>query len=390
MVTAQERMRIVLTIYRRHLKTCEHRDEGREYRRCKCPIWVDGVIGSRDIRQSLKMRDWQRASDKVHEWESRGRIEEDKIAEPVTVAQACARFLRDARARKLRPPTLYKYRLLLRRLRDFANSRGARCIREMDLEHVRDFRSGWSDQNLSALKKLERLRAFFRFCQDADWLPDNPAKKLKNPKVTQPPTMPFTKEQVTEILGACQAYPDRRNAARLRALVLLLRFSGLRIRDAVTLSRDRIREGKLFLYTAKTGTPVWCPIPPRVIEALDAIQDKTRYFFWTGESKPKSCVGDWQRSLRRLFKLAGVPDGHAHRFRDTFAVELLLAGVPLERVSVLLGHQSVKVTEKHYTPWVLARQEQLEQDVRRTWNAELIALTETKGTPEVHRTSRPN
>lgn len=131
-------------------------------------------------------------------------------------------------------------------------------------------------------------------------------------------------------------------------------------------------------------------MPPAVIEALNAIEGKTRYFFWTGESKPKSCVGDWQRSLRRLFKLAGVPDGHAHRFRDTFAVELLLAGVPLERVSVLLGHQSVKVTEKHYTPWVRARQEQLEQDVRRTWDSELIALTETKGTPEVHKNIRPN
>jgi integrase/recombinase XerD len=380
----------MLSIYRRHLKNCVHRSEGRAYRRCKCPVWVDGLLGERDVRQSLKTRDWQKASDQVHEWESRGRIEDEKIEQPITVAQACARFLRDARARKLRRPTLYKYRLLLRRLRNFADARGARYIREMDLEHVRDFRSGWSDQNLSALKKLERLRAFFRFCQDSNWLPDNPAKKLKNPKVTQPPTMPFTKEQVSSILGACQVYPDRRNAARLRALVLLLRFSGLRIRDAVTLNRDRIREGKLFLYTAKTGTPVWCPIPPAVIEALDAIEDKTRHFFWTGESKPKSCVGDWQRSLRRLFKLAGVPDGHAHRFRDTFAVELLLAGVPLERVSVLLGHQSVKVTEKHYTPWVRARQEQLEQDVRRTWNAELIAITETKGTPEVRGSARPN
>lgn len=380
----------MLTIYRRHLKDCDHRGEGRAYRRCKCPVWADGFLGDREIRQSLKTRDWQKASDQVHAWESRGRIEEEPRDEAVTVAQACARFLRDARARKLRRPTLYKYRLLLRRLRDFADARGARFISEMDLEQVRDFRSGWSDQNLSALKKLERLRAFFRFCQDGDWLPDNPAKKLKNPKVTQPPTMPFTKDQMASVLAACQDYPDRRNAARLRALVLLLRFSGLRIRDAVTLSRDRIREGKLFLYTAKTGTPVWCPIPPSVTDALDAIPDNKRYFFWTGESKPKSCVGDWQRSLRRLFKLAAVPDGHAHRFRDTFAVELLLAGVPLERVSVLLGHQSVKVTEKHYTPWVAARQEQLEQDVRRTWNAELIALAETKGTCEVHGSTRPN
>ncbi len=55
-----------------------------------------------------------------------------------------------------------------------------------------------------------------------------------------------------------------------------------------------------------------------------------------------------------------------------------LAGVPLERVSVLLGHQSVKVTEKHYTPWVKARQEQLEADVRRTWDTDLVAFAETK------------
>jgi integrase/recombinase XerD len=234
------------------------------------------------------------------------------------------------------------------------------------------------------------LRAFFRYCADSNWIVDNPAKKLKNPKISAAPTLPFTQQQVINTLTACNDYPDRRNAARLRALVLLLRYSGLRIRDAVTLSRDRIRDGKLFLYTAKTGTAVWCPLPPSLTEALEAVPGEP-YFFWTGTSNPKSCVGDWQRSLRRLFGLAGVPDGHAHRFRDTFAVELLLAGVPLERVSVLLGHQSVKVTEKHYTPWVRARQEQLESDVRRTWDTDLVAAAETKGTPEVHGgTERPN
>jgi integrase len=61
-------------------------------------------------------------------------------------------------------------------------------------------------------------------------------------------------------------------------------------------------------------------------------------------------VRSWQTPLRKLFKLAKVANGHAHRFRETFGVELLLAGIPIERVSVLLGHQSVKVTEKHYNP----------------------------------------
>jgi integrase/recombinase XerD len=75
--------------------------------------------------------------------------------------------------------------------------------------------------------------------------------------------------------------------------------------------------------------------------------------------------------MHRLFALAEVPKGHAHRFRDTFAVELLLAGVPIDRVSVLLGHKSVRITEEHYAPWVRSRQEQLEADVRRTWDTSI-------------------
>jgi hypothetical protein len=48
------------------------------------------------------------------------------------------------------------------------------------------------------------------------------------------------------------------------------------------------------------------------------------------------------------------------------AVDLLLAGVPLERMAILLGHSSVRITEKHYSPWVRERQEQAEADVRRS------------------------
>ena len=55
------------------------------------------------------------------------------------------------------------------------------------------------------------------------------------------------------------------------------------------------------------------------------------------------------------FQVGRIPNGHAHLFRDTFATKLLSTGVPLERVSVMLGHSSIKVTEKHYSPWVRGR-----------------------------------
>ena len=80
-----------------------------------------------------------------------------------------------------------------------------------------------------------------------------------------------------------------------------------------------------------------------------------------------SCVGDYQRAFKKLYKLAEVHNGHAHRWRDSFAIELLLAGAPLEQVSVLLGHQSIKVTE-HTTPVDQSPPEQLEATVRKTFD----------------------
>jgi len=103
--------------------------------------------------------------------------------------------------------------------------------------------------------------------------------------------------------------------------------------------------------------------------------DNPRYFFWSGNGDPETCKRGWSRALARLFKLAEIkqPDDsrkrcHSHMFRDTFAVELLLAGVPIDQVSLLLGHSSVKVTEKHYAPFVKARQEQLAQSARKAWH----------------------
>jgi integrase/recombinase XerD len=200
--------------------------------------------------------------------------------------------------------------------------------------------------------------------------------------------MPFTHAEMLKVLAALDKYADRAgvaNAQRLKAFVLVLRYSGMRIGDTVKCAVDRINGNKLFLYTQKTGVPVQCILPDFVIRELEsAPRSSEGHFFWTGKSKLHSAIGKWQRRLQNLFALAEVQGGHAHRFRDTFAVELLIAGIPLERVSVLLGHQSVRITERHYSPWVRSRQEQLEQDLQRAWSRDPVALMQTKGTPEVH------
>jgi integrase/recombinase XerD len=370
----------MLTIYRRHKKACGHRHKGRRYRGCRCPIWVDGFLAGKEMRESLDLCDWQKAQDKVREWEAEDRvIQEVAPPEPKTLQSAWESFIADGTARGLRERTIKKYGYFRKRMETFAKDRGLRFLIEFNVETLTQFRATWNSQNLSALKKLELLRAFFQFCQDQEWIDKNPARKIKNPKITHRPTLPFTEDEVLRILVACDKFEGSLlTGLRLRALMLLLRFSGLRIGDAVTLARNRIQDEKLFLYTAKTGTPVYVPLPDVLLRALDVIVTDTPYYFWTGQCKPKTAISDWQCKLAELFSKAKVENGHAHRFRDTFAVELLLKGVPIERVSRLLGHQNIRVTEKHYAPWVRARQEQLEDDVRRTWNADSLASPKAK------------
>ncbi len=376
----------MLTIYRRHRRSCSQRAKGRKYRHCQCLIWVDGTLGEKEIRESLKLRDWARAQELVRQWEAENRriVQQEK---EVTIKEAHGKFMADAEARKLNEATLYKYRLLFRQLDTFAEAHNLQRLKQLDLDTLAIFRATWKDGPRSGLKKLERLRAFLRFTEKRKWIDYNPATELKAPKVPNKPTMPFTREEIVRILTALGPYGKSagiRNAQRVRAFVLLLRYSGLRIGDAVQLDVNRLEGTKLLLHTEKTGVPVYCVLPEMVVKALDAApHSSARYFFWTGKSTVRSAKGKWQRRLQRLFGLAKVTTGHAHRFRDTFAVELLLAGVPLDRVSVLLGHSSIRITERHYAPWTRSRQEQIEADLKAAWGNDPLVLTDGKGTTEM-------
>src|SRR5229473_5253600 len=361
----------MLTIYRRHRKNCKQRAKGRRYRHCQCPIWVDGALGGKDLRESLKLRDWQRAQDLIREWEAENRRAVQQEHQ-VTIKDAHTKFIADAEARKLNDATLNKYRLLFRQLDGFAETYKLQSLKQLDLDALATFRATWTQGPRTSLKKLERLRAFMRFAEKRKWIDDNPATELKAPKVPNKPTMPFTREEMIRIFAALEPYgksAGARNARRLRAFVFLLRYSGLRIGDATQLDVSRLDGNKLLLHTQKTGVPVYCVLPGVVVEALNvAPRSSERYFFWTGASTVHSAKGKWQRRLQRLFEFAKVPTGHPHRFRDTFAVELLLAGVPLDRVSILLGHSSIRITERHYAPWTRSRQEQIEADLRAAWS----------------------
>jgi integrase/recombinase XerD len=351
----------VLTLYRRHRAKCPHRDD-RYYRKCRCAVWCEGTVKGDYIRRSLKTRSWECGEQSKRDIEN----EKEPAATPPSipsVGSAVEKFLMDAEhGRRLTPATIKKYRVLTSQLVEFASNRGVQDLSRIDVDFTREFRASWKDGAISSVKKLERLRAFFRFCVLSSWLDTNPAASVAPPVVKSPPTLPFTDKEVTAILK--QATDDR-----WHALIQVLRWSGLRIGDAMRLTEDKFDRNRLFLRTAKTGTNVFVPLPQFVIAELQSLPRYGGYLFWKreGESKIETASGNARRALRAIFKDAGVKRGHPHRFRDTFAVGLLESGVPIETVSVLLGHSDIRITQRHYAPWVKSLQENLERSVAKAW-----------------------
>jgi integrase len=218
---------------------------------------------------------------------------------------------------------------------------------------------------------------FFGFCEDRNWIRENPARKIKMARNLKPnEVVPFTPQEVAAILSACDGVGRKPyERLRARAIILTLRYTALRIGDVSMLARDRTsRDGdrwRIYLRTEKSGQPVFLPIPQDLKTALDrvpppATNPESRYFFWNGVGKPKTHKAHIDRCLRSVFKASGVKGAHAHRFRHTLATELLGRGASFEEVADILGN-SPEIVRRHYGKWSVARQNRIDDLMTRVY-----------------------
>ena len=243
-----------------------------------------------ETRQSVKTRDWTKAQKTVRDWEVQEKIVEGPAA--VTLADAWKALIADLKTR-VSPETIRKYKTLESQMTVWGNARGFTLLSQFDLDILSQFRQTWKDAPRTASKKVERLRALFGFALARKWVDENPAKAIKLPKVSDLPDDAAQRMRIwSRFLSACDTQQitaqssAKLGAHRLKTLILLMRYTGMRVSDAVTFSTDRLDGKRLFLYTQKTGVPVYTVLPDSILAALDATPrvTDTRYF-WSGNGK---------------------------------------------------------------------------------------------------------
>ena len=377
-------MSTFVTIFVRHSARCKY--AGDEFAKsCRCRKHLRWFKNGTQYRQKAGTRSWAEAELRKREVEDQlaGRLPEKPTQAGQTLAAVVETFKTDKKNQGITADVLGKYARELDRLQDFAARKNVFILAGLTRELLIEYQAGWEDSYPSSNTRQmvqARLKNFLRFCYDSKWLDRVP--RLSPIKADEAPTLPLTTKEYEKLLKTVPvSFPDAKKAARVRGLVQTMRWSGLAIRDTVTLRRDEILQDKargiyrIVTARQKTGTHVSVPIPTEVAaEILAVLNGNPVYVFWSsGNGKEQSAVTNWQHDLRQLFKDAGIKSvGNmlSHRLRDTFACDLLQKGVPLEEVSKLLGHESIKTTERAYSAWVKGRQDRLDALVMGTWKKE--------------------
>jgi integrase/recombinase XerD len=365
-------------LYKRHKAGCEHRED-KNFRRCRCAIWLEWNLNGQQTRKSAKTFSWDEAQQKARKIEQEhldAELGHSKPGAPKTVADAIALFLDSKRGEDLSENTLYKHKLTLDRLQAFCDTEGIFHLKSLTLSHLTTWRAKWTFESpLAKRNNQERVKSFFKFCYDAGLIPANPTAQLSSIQVKADEAnnvRPFEPKEYKLILAAVpKTGLQPHNATRVKACMQLQRWSGLSLVDAVCLSKDELQQdGKTFRVRTqrrKTGAHINNVIPSWLgKEMLTAKNGNPTYFFISGEATPKGAVSTFDKMYRQVFKKAGV-DGTSHMFRHTFSVELLKAGVDIRKVSKALGHSSVTITERYYAKWNKAQQDILDGDLAKAW-----------------------
>ena len=138
-----------------------------------------------------------------------------------------------------------------------------------------------------------------------------------------------------------------------RALCLMFLFCGMAFVDFAHLKKSDIRNGVLRYNRQKTGTPMLVEIQPVAKELLaalmtDTLRDSPYLFTFlsgtkTGEEAFREYTSAFQQFLEGTGKCLWC-DGNGYLVLNPslFRTTLKEQGVPIEMISELLGHQSIR------------------------------------------------
>jgi integrase/recombinase XerD len=261
------------------------------------------------------------------------------------------RYLRHKWRLNHKPSTLQGSFTSVRLFLEFYGKSGKRELAEMERADLEAFIEHVQDRGLrisTVRTRLACLIAFLHFLMEQDLIPLSLLKrriKLKLPEVLPRAMHPADVKKLLSVI----------DDIRDRALILLLLRTGMRIGEALGLRLNDLdmQDRKVHLFQGEKNSM------GRVVYLSDDVllalkhwlrrRDPNQEFVFYGQGNKPICYSTGRSRFVKYIEKAGLEEkGYTvHCLRHTFASELLNAGMRLECLQQLLGHQDIEVTRRY-------------------------------------------
>lgn len=258
--------------------------------------------------------------------------------------------------------TLSSYRTDIFYFIDFLSRSKETNISKNNLEEltVHDFRKWLSERlpnhvNASNARGLAALRSFFRFLNRNNLLKNHEIEKIKTPKI--PKAVPKAVDQIDInkiFLTIAEIHKNDWQAKRDKALLTLIYGCGLRISEALSVSKKSLENSQTLIVTGKGKKQRMVPLLEIVKKNIDEYLAECPFkilfdqpIFLSPKGKPYT-RRDFSGLILKVRKKLNLSDTITpHSFRHSFATHLLEAGGDLRTIQELLGHEDLSTTQRY-------------------------------------------
>ena len=267
-----------------------------------------------------------------------------------SLEKALERFLARLRNENRSNNTIIAYQNDIEQLIAFLKKNEIRDIPNVTQNYIEEFKKHLSIKqkytNKTVSRKLNSLKSFFRFLVNSQVIKKDPAAAVPHPKIVSKLPRILLSLEYRALRDAC------RDDNRTYAIVELMLQAGLRISEVSNLELNDIQEDKLIIKPYESHSNRVVPLNRAAREAIKRYTNerpdtkKSQNLFITKNGHPL-LIRNIRNSINRYFKIAEIENAYVNNLRDTFIVNQLEAGIPLNVISKIIGHKRVSSTEKY-------------------------------------------
>ncbi|MBL7078580.1 tyrosine-type recombinase/integrase [Candidatus Shapirobacteria bacterium] len=257
-------------------------------------------------------------------------------------------FIKNLKSQGRSNNTIIAYKGDLAQLSSFLIEMRVESVDQIATANIEAFKKGLEHKKYtpkSISRKLNSVKSFFRFLEQEGVLSSDPSKTISHPKLK--PSLP-------RILKPSE-YRALRDASRhdqrATTIVELMLQSGLRIGEVANLQLSDIKQDELIIQPYESHPARKVPLNQSAKKALEAYlnvrgEAKTNHIFITKTGRAL-LIRNIRSTLKNYLRKSDLIDVKINDLRNTFITYQLSAGVPLDIVAKIVGHQRISTTEKY-------------------------------------------